>query len=135
MMCITFPNFPVPVKKLSGLTSPWIKDLVWTYSMRVISWLIRRRTVLSENFRSQKLKRSSVCSAAFQFASTFDFLRIQGGIYSLNRVRTILCSGANMRAEQYNWSGAWSITDRLYKANRFASRINACKVGLLSTLI
>jgi hypothetical protein len=64
---------------------------------------------------------SSVCSAAFQYACTFGFVWIQGGIHFSNRPRTILFSGAKTSAEQYNWRGACSITDRLYRANRFAS--------------
>jgi hypothetical protein len=78
---------------------------------------------------------SSVCSAAFQFARTFGFVWIQGGIYSSNRLRIILFSGAKTSAEQYSWRGARSITDRLYRANRVASWMNACRLGLLSALV
>jgi hypothetical protein len=78
---------------------------------------------------------SSVCRAALQFACTFGFLWIQAGIHFSNRLRTILFSGAKTRAEQYSWRGACSITDRLYKANRFASWINARRLGLLSALV
>ena len=63
----------------------------------------------------------SVCRAAIQFACMFVFVWIQGGTHLLNRPRTMLFSGAKMRAEQYIWRGACSITDRLYRANRFAS--------------
>ena len=78
---------------------------------------------------------SSVCSAAFQFACTFGFVWIQGGIHFSNRPRTILFSGAKTSAEQYNWRGACSITDRLYRVNRFASWMNACRLGHLSALV
>lgn len=43
---------------------------------------------------------SSVCSAASQFTCTFDFIWIQGGIYSSNCLLTILFPGAKTRAEQ-----------------------------------
>jgi hypothetical protein len=36
----------------------------------------------------------------------------------------VLISGVKMRAEQYIWRGAFSVTDRLYKVNLFASWMN-----------
>ena len=78
---------------------------------------------------------SSVCSAALQSACTFGFLWIHGGIYSSNRLRTTLFSGAKTRAEQYSCRGVCSIIDRLYKVNRLASWTNACKIGLLSAVV
>jgi hypothetical protein len=44
---------------------------------------------------------SSVCSKAFQCISDLDFFCIQGGIHFSNVRRTILFSGAKIRAEQY----------------------------------
>jgi hypothetical protein len=42
----------------------------------------------------------------------------------------MLFSGAKTRAEEYSWMGASSITDRLNKANRFASCTKAYRLGL-----
>jgi hypothetical protein len=75
---------------------------------------------------------SSVCSTALQSACTFGFVWIQAGIHFSNRLRTMLFSGAKTRAEQYSWRGVCSITDRLYRANRFASYTSAYRSGLLS---
>ena len=54
---------------------------------------------------------SSVCRAAFQCASIFGVLWIQGGIHFLKCIRIILLFGAKTRAEQYNCSGVFSIND------------------------
>jgi hypothetical protein len=77
---------------------------------------------------------SSVCSAPLQFACPFEILYIPL-IHSSNCFRTMLCSGVKIRAELYIWRGAFSITERLYRVNRFASRIKAYKLGLFSILI
>ena len=50
---------PMPIKKLSGLISRWIKLLQCTYSIRPIIWSANIRTVLIVNRREQKLNRSS----------------------------------------------------------------------------
>jgi hypothetical protein len=76
----------------------------------------------------------SVCSTGFQFACALGFFLIQGGMHFSNRLRIILFSGAKIRAEQYSCRGICSINDRLYKANRLVSYINAYKLGLLSAL-
>jgi hypothetical protein len=56
---------------------------------------------------------SRVYNAAFQFACTFGFVWIQGGIHFSNRPRTMLFSGAKTRPEQYSWRGACPIIYRL----------------------
>lgn len=58
-----FPLLARPIMKLSGLMSRWRNERECTYSMRLISWSASRRTVLIENLRLQKLKRSSRLSA------------------------------------------------------------------------
>lgn len=50
---------PIPMRKLSGLMSLWMKLLQWTYSIRPIIWSASIRTVLMVKRREQKLKRSS----------------------------------------------------------------------------
>jgi hypothetical protein len=77
---------------------------------------------------------SSVCRAPLQFACPFEILYIPL-IQPPNCLRIMLCSGIKTRAEVYIWRGAFSITKRLYRANRFASRTNAYRLGLLSALI
>jgi hypothetical protein len=62
----------------------------------------------------------SICRVASQFACTFGFVCTQDGISFSNCLRIILCSGAKIRDELYSWRGAYLITNRLYKANRFA---------------
>lgn len=75
-----FPRLPKPIKKLSGLISRWMKFFEWMNSMRRscnewrmsetytptnkakrcrTSWSASISTVFSENFRLQKLNKSS----------------------------------------------------------------------------
>ena len=50
---------PIPIRKLSGLMSRWMKFLLCTYSTRPIIWSASMRTVFIVNLLEQKLKRSS----------------------------------------------------------------------------
>ena len=50
---------PIPIRKLSGLMSRWMKFLLCTYSTRPIIWSASIRTVFIVNLLEQKLKRSS----------------------------------------------------------------------------
>jgi hypothetical protein len=78
---------------------------------------------------------SSIFSAASHCTRTLGFVCIQSGISFSKFLRIILVSGAKMSAEQYSCKGACSITDLLYKINRFASWTKECKIRLLSTLV
>jgi hypothetical protein len=73
---------------------------------------------------------SITCREELQSSCTFGILWIQAGIHPSNRLRIMLFSGAKTRAEQYIWRGVSSTTDRLNRANRFASCINAYRAGL-----
>ena len=59
MMFTWFARLPRPIRKLSGLMSRWMKLLLCTYSMRLISWSDSISTVFRLNLRWQKLNRSS----------------------------------------------------------------------------
>lgn len=50
---------PMPIKKLSGFMSLWMKCLQWTNSILPIIWSANIKTVLIVNLREQKVKRSS----------------------------------------------------------------------------
>jgi hypothetical protein len=56
---------------------------------------------------------SSVCRVTLQSSCTLGFAYIQSGINFSDRLRIMLFSGQKTRAEQYIWSGAVSIADRL----------------------
>lgn len=125
-----------------------VTELVWSSSVYSIApvAVFQSRTVLfyepdaiclSSGEKATEVTElvwpSSACCAAFQCTCTFGFSWIQSGIQPLNCLRTMLFSGAKTRAEQYNWRGIFSITERLYKANCLASWINAYKSGLSLT--
>lgn len=78
---------------------------------------------------------SSVCMQAPQADCDFGGLCIQLGFRLLNCFPTMLFSGTKTRAEKYIWRGVYSIIDLLLRMNRFASWMNAYRLGLSSALI
>lgn len=59
IMFTWFARLPNPIKKLSGLISRWMNDFECTYSILETSWSANIKTVFSDNFRLQKLNKSS----------------------------------------------------------------------------
>jgi hypothetical protein len=115
---------------LVGASSPTI-CIVTAASSTITAFQREKATELTESEWPSSV--CSVSSVAFQFSCTFVFIWIQGWINFSNCLRTMLFSGATISVEQYRCRGACSIINRLCKAKRFASLINACKLELSSS--
>lgn len=94
---------PMPIRKLSGLMSRWIKHLLCTSSIRASIWSASISTVFSVNRRQQNVNKSSKLGPSKSITRTqYD----REGPYHLrqknkNEPRDILCLGYSNGTSQY----------------------------------